>query len=106
MQFVLNGFKTQVFKKIRTSSEYVQNFAGKLTGLEELQRFVKKDPNIFIGFIGGTTKLREASVDYLITRPYKYNNSLDAPGIRKSNWIPANDFFDIVHDLGWVPDGI
>lgn len=106
VRFVHNGFKTQVVKKIRTSSEYVQNFEGKLTGLEELQGFVKKDPNIFIGFIGGTIKLREASVEYLITRTYKYNHSLDAPGITKRNWIPANDFFDIVHNLGWIPEEI
>lgn len=99
VQFILGDFVTPIQKYNQNPTDYIKNYNGKLNGLEALREYTKTHPEIYVGYTGGKAKLKTDSLENLINRKYKYNTTLDAPGITKRNWLLASEFFTIVKDV-------
>ena len=99
VRFIQNGFTTPSLQKARRSGASLKYYEGKVRGLGELHELIKAEGEILVGFTGGTCRLRETSRAELQNRDFKWNRSLDAPGINKRNWIPAGEFQMIVNSL-------
>lgn len=61
--------------------------------------------NILVGFDGGRALLRRMPTSDLLARQYKYDWTARPTGVKdRSNWIPGNEFVEILTALGIVSD--
>jgi hypothetical protein len=102
--FAENGFQPQTLEPPPTPSKYFKGVVAGLEGVKALIAEKKDTEKIYIGFVGGRADLQKADLNQLADRPFKWDNNLT--GKTPSNWIPLEEFKEILIQKGWAFDAV